>query len=97
MTDPTPQQIVDELIAGMSFPDPDLPKNSVADNPKLVEALNYVIGMIQRKELHISIKVMYEENLRAPFKGPRSFDTVKTYIRYYLKLDPNTLTPLDNE
>lgn len=85
---PTPQEEVDNILAGMPVPTGDLPKrNAVASNPRLAEAVAYCLDKIRSGELRISLSRLYNEKLRAAFNGPRAFDTVKTYVRLFLRRD----------
>lgn len=87
----TPEDAVDALLAGMPPAEDDRPiRNVVADNEPLSRAIIRSLDLIEAGKLSISLKRFYEDSLRATFKGPRSYDTVKTYVRYFLKRDYRT-------
>lgn len=84
-----------ELLAGIDTPDPGMPiRNAVAENPRLVEAIEFVLDGIRDKKIHLTLRHIYESGMREKFDGPRAIDTVKTFIRLYLKRDFRTGEPL---
>lgn len=84
------KNIVDQLLSE-SCPPPW--RNMINDNKPLAEAITYflrlkVSGNEQVK--HISLSWFYREKLQARFNGPSSIDTVKAYVRKFLKVDWKT-------
>lgn len=92
MSDPTPEQIVDNILSELYAPDSSLPlRNAVASNEPLAVAIAYVLDKIRDDELAVgTLRRLYEDKLRAQFKGPRAYDTVVTYVKRFLKRDPLT-------
>ncbi len=98
MSEPSPRQLVDELLAGMPSPEDErLPRNLLVANKALAEAVVYTLDKIQEGTLRITLKRFYESKMRAQFRGPRSFDTVKVYVKEFLKRDFLTGKPLTDD
>lgn len=86
MTDPTPEEKVEGLIADLP---PAITRHALVKNPELVEAVAYTLDKIKAGQLHVSLKKFYETKLQPTFGGPR-FESVCTYIREVLKRNHET-------
>ena len=84
---PRPQEIVDTILDSL----PETPRrNAVASNPPLAEAIVYVLDKIEGGELAQGMLTrIYDPHLREEFNGP-VIDTVRTYVRHFLKRDMRT-------
>ena len=72
-------------------------RSIVADNEPLADAILQFLQLKATghpKAVHISLKWFYENKLRPEFGGPQTMDTVRSYVRNILKLDPATGNPL---
>ena len=79
----TPEEHVDSLVDMYKIDE--TPRSMVAENDRLVAALVYALDKIEARELHISLKKLYLTHLSETFHGPKSYDTIKTYITKVLK------------
>lgn len=82
--------IVDEMLSESC---PPKWRNMINDNKPLAEAIRYFLKLkaanVEHVQ-HISMAWFYREKLQARFDGPSSIDTVKAYVRKFLKVDWKT-------
>lgn len=83
-----PRQFVKALLKSMVLPT----KHMMNDNPELVAALRYFLELRAAGDpsTRVHLAWFYREKLRDQFNGPKSFCTVRAYIRDVMKLDPKT-------
>lgn len=83
-------RVVDQLLSESC---PPRLRNMVNDNRPLAEAITYFLKMKAsgaEQVKHIDLAWFYREKLQVRFEGPSSIDTVKAYVRKFLKVDWKT-------
>ncbi len=83
------KHIVDQLLSECKLPQQ---RNMVNDNGPLAEAITYFLKLKaagDEQVRHLDLAWFYREKLQARFDGP-SIDTVRTYVRKFLKVDWKT-------
>lgn len=82
-----PQNIVDQLLNEVDAP---RKRNVIADNKPLADAIKYFLELKRtgdEKVKHLSLAWFYRTKLRDRFDGPKTLDTVRTFVREILKVD----------
>lgn len=88
------ENFVDSLLDDI---EPPQKRNMIIKNKPLAEAIAYFLGQKaagDERAKHLSLAWFYVTHLRDRFGGPRTVDTVRTYVRDVLGLDPSTGEPL---
>lgn len=87
---PAPSSVVDDLLNDLDMPSK---RNVVSDNADLAEAIAHFLDLKAAKDERvqgITLAWIYKNKLRDRFGGPRTMDTVRTYVREILKRDLST-------
>jgi len=96
MTDkkrPAPADIVDDLLDEV---DTATKRNMISDNPDLAAAIARFLDLKASSDERvqgITLSWFYVNKLRDRFGGPRTMDTVRSYVRDVLKRDHITGAP----
>lgn len=90
MTKPAPKSLVDKLLSGVTRPGK---RNVISDNAELARA---IVDFLDLKEANadsvcgITLASFYLNQLRTVTGGPRTMDTVRSYVREILQRDHKT-------
>ena len=87
---PAPSDIVDTLLNDLDMPSK---RNVISDNADLAAAVRHFLDLKKANDPRvagITLAWFYKNKLRDRFGGPRTMDTVRTYVREILKRDPST-------
>lgn len=85
----TPEQQVDDMLAEVPSHRPGI----IERNEPLVRALRRFLELKAANDSrvqHITLAWFYVNKLREEFKGPKTIDCVRAFVRDVLKLDPKT-------
>jgi len=85
-----PKTVVDELLDEATPPGK---RNVINDNPSLSAAIKRFLELKakgDKRAKHLTLNWFYMNQLRERFNGPRTMDTVRIFVRDFLKLDPAT-------
>jgi hypothetical protein len=87
---PAPESVVDHLLGDVNIPSK---RNVITDNVDLAKAIEHFMMLKAKDDARvrgITLAWFYAHKLRDCFGGPRSTDTVRTFVREVLRRDIKT-------
>lgn len=90
MTKPARKSLVAKLLSDVARPGK---RNVISDNAELSKAITDFLDLKEANDdsvCGITLSSFYLNQLRTVTGGPRTMDTVRTYVREILRRDPKT-------